>query len=51
MENTVRKGEIAWNKQFLLFSQWFPQLYTYSAPNAALYGNGLESESKCGLVW
>ena len=27
MENTVRKGEIACNKQFLLFSQCFQTLY------------------------
>ena len=32
----VRKGEIACNKQFLLFSQSFPQPY---------------SVSKCGIVW
>ena len=34
----VRKGEIACHKQFLLFSQCFPQLYSFSA-------------SKCGIVW
>ena len=38
VENIVRKGEIACNKQYLLFSQCFPQLYIYS-------------ESKCGIVW
>ena len=38
LENTVRKGEIACYKQFLLFSQFFPQLYIFSA-------------SKCGIVW
>ena len=37
-ENIVRKGEIACHKQFLLFSQCFPQLYIFSA-------------SKCGIVW
>ena len=36
VENIVRKGEIACYKQFLLFSQCFPQLYIFSA-------------SKCGL--
>ena len=34
----MRKGEIACYKQFLLFSQCFPQLYIFSA-------------SKCGIVW
>ena len=38
VENIVRKGEIACYKQFLLFSQCFPQLYIYSA-------------SRCGIVW
>ena len=38
VENIVRKGEIACSKQFLLFSQCFPQLYIFSA-------------SKCGIVW
>ena len=38
VENIVRKGEIACYKQFLLFSQRFPQLYVFSA-------------SKCGIVW
>ena len=38
MENIVRKGEIACYKQFLLFSQCFPQLYIFSA-------------SKCDIVW
>ena len=31
VENIVRKGEIACYKQFLLFSQWFLQLYIFSA--------------------
>ena len=34
----MRNGEIACYKQFLLFSQCFPQLYIFSA-------------SKCGIVW
>ena len=37
VENIVRKGEIACYKQFLLFSQCFPQLYIFS-------------ELKCGIV-
>ena len=38
VENIVGKGEIAFYKQFLLFSQCFPQLYVFS-------------ESKCGLIF
>ena len=38
VENIVIKGEIACYKQFLLFAQFFPQLYTF---RAALCGNGL----------
>ena len=38
VENIVRKGEIACYKQFLLFTQCFPQQYIFSA-------------SKCGIVW
>ena len=40
VENSVKKGEIACYKQFLLFSQCFLQLYIFSA-------------SKCGIdfVW
>ena len=34
----MRKREIACYKQFLLFSQCFPQLYIFSV-------------SKCGIVW
>ena len=34
----MRKGEIACYKQFLLFSQCFPQLYIFSS-------------LKCGIVW
>ena len=39
----MRKGEIACIKQFLLFSQCFPQLYNLSLvrQSAALCGNGL----------
>ena len=40
VENIVRK-EIACYKQFLLFSQCFPQQYILSAQNAALCGIGL----------
>ena len=43
VENTVRKGEITCYEQFLLFAQWFPQLYIISASNAALCGNWLIS--------
>ena len=35
-EKIVRKGEIACYKQFLLFSQYSPKLYIFSASNAAL---------------
>ena len=38
VENIVRKGERACYKQFLIFSQCFPQLYLFSV-------------SKCGIVW
>ena len=38
VENIVRKGEIACDKQCLLFSQCFPQL-------------NISSVSKCGIVW
>ena len=38
VENIARKGEIDCYKQFLFFSQCFPQLYTFRA-------------SKCGIVW
>ena len=42
VENIVRKGEITRNKQFLLFSLFFPELYIYLVrQNAALYGNEL----------
>ena len=40
VENIVRKGEIACCKQFLLFSQCFPQLYILVRQNAVLCGNG-----------
>ena len=38
VEKNVRKGEIACYKQFLLFSQYFPQLNIFIA-------------SKSGIVW
>ena len=38
VENIVRIGGIACYKQYLLFSQYFPHLYIFSA-------------SKCGIVW
>ena len=42
VENIVRKEEIACYKQFLLFSQCFPQLYNaVLRQNAVLCGNGL----------
>ena len=41
VENIVRKGEIACHKQFLHFSQCFPQLYIFSAQNVVMCGNGL----------
>ena len=37
-ENIERKGKKYCYKQFLLFSQCFPQLYIHTA-------------SKCGIVW
>ena len=37
----MRKGEIACYKQFLLFSQCFPQLYILMRQNVALCGNDL----------
>ena len=53
-KNIVRKGEIACYKQFLLFSQCFPQLYILHQ-NAAVCPNGLTGaqESKlyhCGWL-
>ena len=41
VENIVRTGEFACYKQFLLFSQCFPQLISLVRQNAALCGNGL----------
>ena len=41
VENIKKKEDIACNKQFLLFSQCFPQLYIVSASNVALCDNGL----------
>ena len=47
--NNVRKGEIARNKQFLLFSQCFPQLYIYVVrQNAAKCGDGLKHLGETG---
>ena len=37
----MREGEIACYKQFLLFSQCFPRLYTLVRIYSALCGNGL----------
>ena len=37
-KNIVRKGEIACYKQFLLFSQCFPQLYIFSASKCMAVG-------------
>ena len=45
VENIVRKGEIACYKQFLLFSQCFPQLCILTVSNAALCGDGLKGEN------
>ena len=36
VENIVRKGEIACYKQFLLFSQYFPQLYILNASKCCI---------------
>ena len=38
VENIVRKGEIACNKQFLLFLQCFPQLYIFDASKYGIVG-------------
>ena len=40
-ENIVRKGEIACNKQFLLFSQCFPTAIYLLCQNAVFCDNGL----------
>ena len=45
VEKIVRKGEIACYKQFLLFSQCFPELYI--CQNAALCGNRLYENYLC----
>ena len=43
VENIVRNGENACYKQFLLFSQRFPQLYIFSASKCGIvHGNGLK---------
>ena len=41
VENIVRKGDIACNKKFLLFSQCFPQLYIFSGSKHGIVCNGL----------
>ena len=41
IENTVRKGEIACYKQFLLFSECFRIYMSLVCHNASLCGNGL----------
>ena len=41
-ENILRKGGIACYKQFLLFSQCFPQPISLLHQNVALCGNGLK---------
>ena len=41
VENIQRKGEIACYKQFLLFSQCFPQQYIFSVSKCSIVGNGL----------
>ena len=38
VENIVKKGKIACNKQFLLFSQCFPQLKSSVGHNVVLCG-------------
>ena len=46
VENIVRKREITCYKQFLLFSQYFPQLYSFNASKCGIVGNGLNSIPK-----
>ena len=41
VENAVGKGEIACNKQFLLFPQCFQKNYTKTCKNQGLFGKGL----------
>ena len=41
--NIVRKGEIACNMQFLLFSHVFLSCISLVRPNTALCGNGLKN--------
>ena len=41
VENNVRTGEIACDKQFLLFSQCFPRYKFLVHQNGVLCGNGL----------
>ena len=44
VENIVRKGEIACYKQFLLFSQCFPQQYIFNVSNVVLCDNGFNND-------
>ena len=41
VENTVRKGEIARNEQFLLFPQCFQTLVLQTRKTKSLFGKGL----------
>ena len=44
----MRKEEIAWKKQFFLFSQCFPELYiSLVHQKGALCGNGLKVIKTC----
>ena len=46
MENIVIKGEIACYKQFLIFSQYFPQLYILSVSKCGIECNGSNIKEK-----
>ena len=50
MENIVRKGEIACNKQFLLFSQCFIHLYIFSA-SKCLFSGYLFQQKKRSILF
>ena len=50
VENIVRKGEIACYKQFLLFSQCFPQLYIYSTSDRLRKKLQSKSTLSCKIV-
>ena len=58
-ENSVGKGEIAHNKQFLLFPQSFQKLMLQTCINTSLFGKGLllfapsqkELYAKCITIW